>query len=421
VSVEAISWALNLAPVPRDRGGKRNPACKAVLVGLANHAGPDGTEAFPSVRTLVRYTDLSERTVRTALDRLEAGGIILPCDPAIVAARIKRADQRPQGWDLAMHLVRDDLNNEDLAVLERQFPGLTARVTPAAPEVSAPSDDEVQPLHPAAGTPVDHGTDGVQPLHLVPGTGCNHRANGVQLLQERGAAVAPEPSLEPPTEPPAANAGGCGARPVTADDRLRPGGGTRDFFACLGPDWPLTSRQRHRLAPTVADTLAAGWAPAALAAFVGANTAGVRSPAAVLAARLSPAELPLPPGQARARPPWCRQGDCDERTRRLQRADGADAGRCPRCHPLAAEHATEADPAAGSGTGHPAQPPAARDTDVNTGPTRQPGTGRPARPAPLPRRPAPDRPGPLHGRQSVRPAGPSQHTPSNHIRKFDDD
>jgi hypothetical protein len=107
VSVEAISWALNLAPVPRDRGGKRNPACKAVLVGLANHAAPDGKEAFPSVRTLVRYTDLSERTVRTALDRLAAEGIIQPCDPAIVAAKIKRADQRPQGWDLAMHLVRD--------------------------------------------------------------------------------------------------------------------------------------------------------------------------------------------------------------------------------------------------------------------------------------------------------------------------
>ena len=48
MSVEAISWALNLAPVPRDRGGKPNPACKAVLIGLANHAGPDGKEAFPS-------------------------------------------------------------------------------------------------------------------------------------------------------------------------------------------------------------------------------------------------------------------------------------------------------------------------------------------------------------------------------------
>jgi Helix-turn-helix domain len=76
VSVEAISWALNLAPVPRDRGGRPNPACKAVLIGLANHAGPDGKESFPAVRTLIRYTCLSERTVRTALDRLQAEGII---------------------------------------------------------------------------------------------------------------------------------------------------------------------------------------------------------------------------------------------------------------------------------------------------------------------------------------------------------
>jgi len=78
-------------------------------------AGRQG--GVPQRRTLVRYTDLSERTARTALDRLEAEGIIRPCDPAIVAAKIKRADQRPQGWDLAMHLVRDDLDDEDLAVL----------------------------------------------------------------------------------------------------------------------------------------------------------------------------------------------------------------------------------------------------------------------------------------------------------------
>src|SRR5260370_18428690 len=90
VSVEAISWALNLAPVPADRGGQPSSACKFVLVGLANHAGPDGTGASPSVVTLVRYTGLSERTVRTCLDRLQAEGIISPCDPDIVAARINR-------------------------------------------------------------------------------------------------------------------------------------------------------------------------------------------------------------------------------------------------------------------------------------------------------------------------------------------
>lgn len=135
-----FTWRLNPGVPPAEVAGRsisrrcratpaerRNPACKAVLVGLANHAAPDGTAAFPAVRTLVRYTELSERTVRTALDRLAAEGIIQPCDPAIVAAKIKRADQRPQGWDLAMHFIRDDLDDEDLAALERQFPGLTAR------------------------------------------------------------------------------------------------------------------------------------------------------------------------------------------------------------------------------------------------------------------------------------------------------
>jgi hypothetical protein len=97
VSVEAISWARNFARVPADRGGRPSSACKFVLVGLADHAGPDGTAAFPSVATLVRYTGLSERTVRTCLDRLPAQGIICPCDPDIIAARIKRADRRPQG------------------------------------------------------------------------------------------------------------------------------------------------------------------------------------------------------------------------------------------------------------------------------------------------------------------------------------
>ncbi len=129
MSVEAISWALNLAPVPADRGGQPSSACKFVLVGLANHTGPDGSCAFPAVRTLMRYTGLSERTVRACLGRLEAAGLIRPCDPAVVAARIKRADRRPRGWDLDLSLVRDDLAEEDVAALECQFPGLAARLT----------------------------------------------------------------------------------------------------------------------------------------------------------------------------------------------------------------------------------------------------------------------------------------------------
>ena len=81
MSVEATSLALNLAPVPAGRGWQPSSASKFVLVGLANHATPDGTGAFPSVATLVRYTGLSERTVRTCQDRLQTATIIAPCDP----------------------------------------------------------------------------------------------------------------------------------------------------------------------------------------------------------------------------------------------------------------------------------------------------------------------------------------------------
>jgi hypothetical protein len=166
-----------------------------VLVGLANHAGPDGDGRVPSVARLVRYTGLSERTVRTCLDRLDAAGIIRPCDPEIVTARIKRAHRRPKGWDLDLSLIRDDLTEADLAALEHQFPGLAARVAVAA----CPDADGLQSPHPAE--TAGNWPDGVHPLHPASGTGCNERTGGVQPAQPRGAAVAPEPSIEPSIEP----------------------------------------------------------------------------------------------------------------------------------------------------------------------------------------------------------------------------
>ena len=154
-------------PVPADRGGQPSSACKFVLVGLANHAGPDGTGAFPSAATLVRYTGLSERTVRTCLDRLEAAGIVWPCDPGIVAARIKRADRRPQCWNLNLGLIRDDLDDAAIAVPEHQFPGLGIRLAAAAPPGADGQSDGVQSQHPefCHSEAVDNRPNGVQQLH----------------------------------------------------------------------------------------------------------------------------------------------------------------------------------------------------------------------------------------------------------------
>src|SRR5258708_18658095 len=85
-----------------------------------------------SVATVVRYTGLSERTVRTCLDRLEAAAIISPCDPDIVAARIKRADRRPQGWDLSLSLARDDLDKGAPAGRGHPLPCPQGRASPPA-------------------------------------------------------------------------------------------------------------------------------------------------------------------------------------------------------------------------------------------------------------------------------------------------
>ena len=66
--------------------------------------------------TLVRSTGLPERAVHTRLDRLQAEGIIWPCDPDVVVARIKRAGRRPQGSDLNLGLVRRDLAEVGIVV-----------------------------------------------------------------------------------------------------------------------------------------------------------------------------------------------------------------------------------------------------------------------------------------------------------------
>ncbi|MBA7526211.1 hypothetical protein ES705_18372 [subsurface metagenome] len=45
-----------------------DPSLKSVLLGMANHAGPDGSHCYPGVWRLVIYTGLSESTVRRKLN-----------------------------------------------------------------------------------------------------------------------------------------------------------------------------------------------------------------------------------------------------------------------------------------------------------------------------------------------------------------
>ena len=77
MSLEAICWVLNLAPVPRPWRHVESRAGRTRQL-----RAPTGKGAFPSVQaTWVRYTVLSEHTPHTTLDRLEAAGIICPRGP----------------------------------------------------------------------------------------------------------------------------------------------------------------------------------------------------------------------------------------------------------------------------------------------------------------------------------------------------
>jgi DNA-binding Lrp family transcriptional regulator len=95
LSVQAISWALSQQTVTA-------AAARHVLLCLANYAGEDGRNAFPSIQRLCKDTGLSERAVRNNLRDLESLGVIRRGNQAVAAAFIERADRRPTVYDMPM-------------------------------------------------------------------------------------------------------------------------------------------------------------------------------------------------------------------------------------------------------------------------------------------------------------------------------
>lgn len=135
-----MSWALSL-PIQ----SLKDSSARHVLLCLANYAGSNGTGAFPSASTLAQDTGLSERTIRYKLDDLEQSGLIKKGNQAIAAVHIDRHDRRPVVYDLQI-----------------------LRGANPAPRAKRGADDAA---------------------------GCNSLQDGVQPGTERGAAAAPNPSL----------------------------------------------------------------------------------------------------------------------------------------------------------------------------------------------------------------------------------
>lgn len=146
MSVQAMSWAFGVS-----LEDLADTAARHVLLVLANFAGEDGKGAFPSKETIRQHTGLSIRTIGYKLDLLKEMGFISEGNQAIAAAYISRSDRRPVVYDLYIR---------------------KRGAMPAPREKSERGAND--------------------------GTGCNSQHNGVQLKTQRGAPVAPKPSINHP-------------------------------------------------------------------------------------------------------------------------------------------------------------------------------------------------------------------------------
>lgn len=91
MSIEAIQWALSLE--------HKNPTHKAVLIGLANHADPDGKNCHPSIPRLETYTGLHRASIIRAIQQMEELGIL--------GAHHERGKRTRYELNLAMKVVAE--------------------------------------------------------------------------------------------------------------------------------------------------------------------------------------------------------------------------------------------------------------------------------------------------------------------------
>ncbi len=111
MSTEAVTWAMDRAPMPRTEKGKPDTTARHVLQALAEHASPTGTDAHPSVLRIQYRTGYDRVTVQRALRRLEKAGLIVKDGTREGRTRYK----------LAMELHRPATDWSDLEREEDEF------------------------------------------------------------------------------------------------------------------------------------------------------------------------------------------------------------------------------------------------------------------------------------------------------------
>lgn len=155
MTLMTMVWALKQAPIPDGE-----PIAHLVLIGLADHAHDDGTEARPSVATLARYARCSPRTVQNKLRVLVDAGLIRRGDQQTVAHL--PANRRPVVYDLNVGVQEvhpstgSGVNSRTAWGAQPGSPGVNVRADkpPFEPSLERGEGDDV--VAPTRDTPTPH-------------------------------------------------------------------------------------------------------------------------------------------------------------------------------------------------------------------------------------------------------------------------
>lgn len=143
MSVYVTTWAWEHAPDDLTSGQM------LVLLAVADHAGPDGTEAWPTIARLAAMSRLSESAVQRALKELVARGLLLR-EINAGGTRGQRADRRPSLFTVVMDGVASTRPGAAHGVASTRLRGGVH----AAQTVLTPPEDQNPPL-PTVAAPAD--------------------------------------------------------------------------------------------------------------------------------------------------------------------------------------------------------------------------------------------------------------------------
>ena len=186
MSVEAVKWAMDDAPMLRTAAGKPDATSRHVLQAMAEHASPQGRNCHPSVARVQYRTGYDRRTVQRALRRLEDAKLII-ADGTV---------QDRNRYRLAMNVIRDasdwiDLEREEqdsrAAAAERKRRSRARRVTRSNDVTVTDSECVTDP-------DVTHSESGRHALQVRDVT---HFKSGRHALS--AAVTTNQPPVEPPT------------------------------------------------------------------------------------------------------------------------------------------------------------------------------------------------------------------------------